>query len=142
MIGFGESKKDRKDAIQPAGPTMITQTCELFDQTYAEHSRASSRLASKLADFVNSKRDNPTKPFGKKDYGDSNTGGTYDSQVPGIKHAHLTDDISVWYTISGLSPRILRLYAILSHDESGTGMPRSSSRQRGMATRMSNQRFK
>jgi hypothetical protein len=142
-----EGKKDKRPVQAPAPapeankPGLIVKTCELFDQTYQAHVINNHQLSRKLSEFVKFKTENPIKPFGKKDYGDSNTSRNYDRQVPGMKHSHLTDDISVWYTINGTNPRVLKLYAMLSHDESGTGEPKSNSRQRGMAARMANQAF-
>lgn len=142
-VSEGKNKNLKSPAPAPAAMppgTMVVKTCELFNETFKEHAKQNRQLISKLIEFINFKKDNPTKLY-KVDKSDSNIGSVYDSVIPGIRHAHLTHDISVWYKISGMNPRELKLYALLTHDESGTGEPVKKNVARGMAKRMSGQTF-
>ena len=56
-----------------------------------------------------------------------------------MRKVHLTFDISLWYTISGVTPRVIILYAVLTHDESGTGQPEKIPKQKSVAKKMASQ---
>jgi hypothetical protein len=62
-------------------------------------------------------------------------------EVPKIRHAHLSHDISVFYTVSGSNPTLIKLYAIMTHDEAGIGQPINYKKQKGVAKKMANQVF-
>lgn len=130
----GKNKKLPEPAA--AKPTMgiVIKVCDLFKETFKEHGKNNPVLVKKLIDFINFKKDNPLLPFGKSDKPDI-------THIPGIKHVHLNLDVSLWYSITGKDPRELKLYALLTHDQSGTGMPAKINIQKNVATKMSNQQF-
>lgn len=134
--------KDQKVTTVPASnaPKLLISQSPLFLETAAEYD--SPRVTKRLEEFIALKMSNPMAIFGSTKTDKPNKSGTPMAQeIPGIKHAHLTHDISVFYTLSGSNPRVLRLYAILSHDEAGMGQPPNTRIQKSMTKRMTNQRF-
>jgi hypothetical protein len=120
------------------GSKLIIKDCDYFRQT-AEKYLQNPVIAKSLADFIATKQSNPIAPYGSSDK--SNPASTPMAKyIPKIRHAHLGKDVSVFYTISG-SPAELKLYAILSHDEAGTGQPVNHKRQTGVAKQFKNQDF-
>ena len=114
--------------------------CPLFRRTYDEKVKSVPGLASKFADFVGSKTGNPIQPFGKNDtrlVADAPLG----RAVPGIRHAHLTQDLSVFYTVSGRDPTLFNLYGIFSHKDSGTGNNQNVKIQKSLGQQLANQQF-
>lgn len=93
-----------------------------------------------VKDFRQFKSANPLAAYGKSDKS-SASDGNFNQEVPKIRHAHLTHDVSIWYTISGKNPNIIRLYGVFSHDESGTGQPPARNVQRKLAKKMAKQQF-
>ena len=118
-------------------PSVVVETCPLFEQTFSRHIVDNDQLRRKLDEFIAFKKATPLARFGGSDKGD--TGVIFDREVPGIKHAHLTFDLSIWYTLSGSNPKSLKLYALLSHDESGTGQPIKVPVMKSVAKRMAGQ---
>ena len=55
--------------------------------------------------------------------------------------AHLTQDISVFYTIEGRNPTVIKLFGVFSHADSGTGTPSNIKRQQAVGKQMKNQVF-
>jgi hypothetical protein len=114
--------------------------CDLFRETAAIHLKPGSSTEESFQNFIATKIQNPIASYGKSDK--ANPAGTPMAQyVPKIRHAHLTHDISIFYTISGSNPSELRLYGVLTHDEAGTGQPVNNKRQKSVAKRFSNQDF-
>jgi hypothetical protein len=124
-------------------------SCQLFKETATKYlgnpdaapvNAVQSGLREAYTEFLKTKMANPTAPYGSSDK--ANTVRTPMAlEVPKIRHAHLTFNVSIFYTISG-SPATLKLYAMLSHDESGTGQPIKIKVQKSMGRRMANQEFK
>lgn len=108
----------------------------LFAETFARHPEIEPRLRS----FLDLKTRDPLLAFGKKDetfHGE----GILNRAVPGLRHAHLTRDISVLYTLGGRNPTVINLYGVFTHDESGTGQPANRKKQQSLANRLANQAF-
>lgn len=111
--------------------------CGLYATTYAVRIQPYPQLRKKFRDFMELKRHNPMAPFGDSDK--SFKGGLiFDSAIPGLRHAHITMDISIVYRIAG---RQVFLYGFFTHDDLGTGQPKNVARQRNVAQRLSNQKF-
>jgi hypothetical protein len=115
-------------------------TSPLFKKTYAEKTQAVPGLAAKFTDFVNAKTNNPIQQFGKNDT-PMISAGPMGRAVPGIKHAHLTQDLSVFYTMGGRNPTMFYLYGIFSHKDSGTGNSPNVKAQKSLGQQMANQQF-
>ena len=87
--------------------------------------------------FINFKKQEPTKQFGKHD----TMLGVSASPYAGLnlRHAHLTGDLSIVYNISGKNPTSIKLYGIFGHDDLGTGTPMKMKNMQNMASKFSNQ---
>jgi hypothetical protein len=110
-----------------------------FTDSLATHARKPGVLDA-LKRFKDHKTKTPLEPFGAKDYHLGKEGNF--KEVPGLRHAGLTHDVSVFYTLSGgPSNRQVRLYGVHSHDEIGIGQPPNMKKQKSTAKRMSNQDF-
>lgn len=104
---------------------------DLFRETVTKY-KGNAAVQTAMADFIEFKRANPLVPYGSKDRPFKH------DPLKGIYHAGLTFDVSVLYTISGNNPNIITLYGIYSHDETGTGTPRNSKRQKQVHSRITN----
>ena len=116
------------------------QQCRLFRDTFSEKGNHYPELRKLLGDFIATKAQDPTKPFGSKDVAFNNTG-NFIRKVPKLRHVHLMHDINLCYTISGKDPVTLNLYGVFKHDELGTGQPSNQRRQQSVAAAMANQSF-
>jgi mRNA-degrading endonuclease YafQ of YafQ-DinJ toxin-antitoxin module len=121
---------------QAKGPDVEFQTCDLYNETTAEKSRAYPGLSQKISDFLKSKFENKLAPFGSSDKAFRS-----DGHFAGLKHAHLTPDLSMVYSIHSSNPTLIDLYGIFSHDELGTGQPPNINRQKSLGKRFRNQTF-
>ena len=118
---------------------VIFKTCPLFEESFANIASA-RKIIARFEEFKKWKSENPIKNFGSKDEPLIRKG-PFGEAVPGIKHAHLTQDVSVWYTIEGRDPTVIKLYGIFTHAQSGTGQPQNFKKSQALATRMANQQF-
>lgn len=132
MAKFDKPKQDS----QSKAPSVIFRTCPLFDETIAQKSKGNSFLQQKLLDFRKSKIENKIAPFGGSDKPFKPFG-----PFKGLKHAHLSGDVSIVYAIHGSNPSIIDLYGLFSHDELGTGQPVNINRQKSMDKTLSRQSF-
>ena len=114
---------------------VITRKCKLFEDTFLDH----ANLAPRVFAFLDHKNNNPTQPFGSSD-----SGFTPDGPIGklglNIKHAHITQDVSIIYRVHG-NPTTLDLYGVFSHKESGTGNAANIRIQQQLAKRLKNQEF-
>lgn len=113
---------------------------DLFKQTFANRSKSVPGLAEKFKDFQIFKSQNPGMPYGSSDH-PMVARGPLGREIPKLRHAHLTRDLSLFYTIGGRDPVDVKLYGIFDHHESGTGTPANIKRQKSLATTLSGQRF-
>jgi hypothetical protein len=118
---------------------LIVQICDFLVESSKKHFSEKPLLRDKLDLFIQKKKENPIAQYSKSDKANP-TGTPMSLAVPKIAHAHLDGDISVFYTVSG-SPSVLKLYAVLSHNEAGTGQPINNKRQKSVGKKMSNQEF-
>lgn len=110
---------------------------DLYAETYRLRILPHPALRKKFREFMEIKRHNPQQPFGSSDR-PFLPGGFFASQVPGLRHAHVTDDLSIVYRIQGNE---IYLYGFFKHDDIGTGQPPNTRRQKSMATRFANMQF-
>lgn len=137
-----EGKKSKITNVQTPQnkPKTVVQKCELFEKTFDKKKREYPLIAQKLAEFLAVKEQNPIMQYGSSDK-PFVSAGFYSHAIPKLRHAHLTHDISVFYTISGSDPVTLKLYGVFSHDESGTGTPANMRVQKSVAAQLKNQNF-
>jgi len=112
----------------------------LFVETFSQKVLNNPSVAKKYEEFKNSKKNNPLQNYGARDYPMIGKG-PIGQQVPGIRHAHLTQDISVFYTIEGRNPTKIKLFGVFGHADSGTGTPSNIKRQQAVGKQMKNQQF-
>ncbi len=105
--------------------------CPLFRETFAKHRAA---VESKFQDFIKLKSQDPLAQFGSKDRHFSGEG-----NLSGYIHAGLTHDISIVYKRHSKNPTIIDLYAVVTHDELGTGQPPNMKSQKNIAKKMASQ---
>lgn len=110
--------------------------CDLFKETLDDH----IDLVDKLKEFLMFKAQNPIAPYGKDT--------AFVSSAPigrtGLKlrHAHLTQDVSVVYKIHGKDPYIIDLYGIFRHKELGTSNTANIKKQQKVAKKFQSQDFR
>lgn len=109
--------------------------CNLYKETYLYRVKPNPVIKEKLRQFMEVKRANPQQPFGKSDKPFMNAG-FFTAAVPGLRHAHLTPDLSVVYKIDG---EVVTLYGMFTHDDLGTGQPSNKNKQKSVAQRLSNE---
>lgn len=117
------------------------ETCALFDESVVQMVRRNKHIIDKIKDFESVKSANPLARYGNSDETLS-PDGILSTEVPKIRHAKLTSDVSIWYTISGKDPQVIRLYGVFTHDDSGTGQPPNRKKQKALGSRMARQQFK
>ena len=112
----------------------------MAQQTVSEKTRNNPLLIKKYKNFIEFKAQNPAAPFG---YNDTLfiKAGPIGSLNPKLRHAHLTQDLSVVYLLSGFNPTVIRIYGIFSHKDLGTGQPANTRRQHNIAKQFINQTF-
>ena len=116
--------------------SVVFRECPLFKETLAKHKQT---ISGKLKDFIVQKSGDPMARFGSKDQHFQGGGPLKDS---GLIHAHLTHDISLLYKRHSKNPTVIDLYAVLSHDELGTGQPANIKQQKKMTKVMLDQDFR
>ena len=128
------AKPNRPAAPRP--PSVVFRTCELYDKTLAIRAREQG-IGQKLIDFKNTKLENKMQPFGKTDRAFSNEG-----NFAGLRHAHITPDVSIVYRLHSNNPSYIDLYGLFTHDELGTGQPPHLRTQSSMGKKLAGQQFK
>jgi len=111
-----------------------------YVSTLAKWAPNAPGLVGKIAEFKRIKSENPVQPFGKKDIR-MISDGPFGRTIDGIRHVHLTQDLSLFYTLSGSNPHVFNLYGIYSHNESGTGDSANVNVQKSLAKRMAGMDF-
>lgn len=86
---------------------------------------------------METKRTDPNQPFGSSDT-PFRSSGHFGTQVPGLKHAHITHDLSIVYKTQGNQ---VFLYGFFTHNDLGTGSPANMRKQSSAATQFKNQPF-
>ena len=116
-----------------------------FSNTLNLYSNQINVLIDKLIEFVKHKEQYPYNGGISNDmpgFGSSDkkfrSDGNFGTQIRNIAHAHLTDNISVVYLITGNK---LNIYGVYTHDVMGTGQPPNINRQKQITTRWSNLDF-
>lgn len=115
--------------------------CPLFNETLKEKLAIhGNNLASKYADFIRTKEQDPMQKFSAKD-APFVSDGILKYAIPGetLLHAHLMHDLNILYTLKGKNPTEIKLYGVFTHDEIGTGQPPNIKRQKKIASKLSNQ---
>lgn len=108
-----------------------------YKETYLEKIYPNPSLKKKFATFMDIKRKDPNAQAGGSDT-TFTSGGPFIREVPGLKHAHITQDISIVYKVVGNE---VYLYGFYTHKELGTGQPQNINRERAMAKKFAATNF-
>jgi mRNA-degrading endonuclease YafQ of YafQ-DinJ toxin-antitoxin module len=108
----------------------------LFNETLGKKSQGNPVIPQKTDDFQKSKAANKLEAFGSSDKPFKSFG-----VFEGLRHAHLTGDISMVYSIHGSNPSVIDLYGLFSHDDLGVGQPVNIKRQKSMDKKFKSQTF-
>jgi len=92
-------------------------------------------IEERLKEFIKYKQANPTAAWGKSDT-NFNATGPLGQAIPKLRHAHLNRDISVFYTIEGRDPTVLKIYGVFRHKESGTSTSSNIKIQKQLASQL------
>lgn len=127
--------------ITPIQNSVVFRRSPEYQETYLSKIKNNEQLKAKFREFMELKRNNPLQPFGSSDKqfrGD----GYFTNAVPGLKHAHITYDLSIVYKVEGRNPTEVYLYGFYTHDDLGTGQPSNKNKQSNMARSFSRRTFK
>jgi hypothetical protein len=134
-------ERSRPQNLTPnAQPVTFWRADGLFNATKLTRVWTNPTVRNKFSGpngFMDTKRSNPNQPFGASDKSFTG-GGKFQNAVPGLKHAHLTHDLSVVYRVEGSN---IYLYGFFTHDDLGTGNPGNRRKQDAMADRFANANF-
>lgn len=107
---------------------------------FAEYINKHPEVHDKLQEFIMAKKKNPTQPYGGSDTQFVKSGPIGMTGLK-LKHAHLTQDISVVYNIHGKNPHVIDMYGVMTHRELGTGTTPSKKQQKKIARKLKKQKF-
>ena len=83
------------------------QVCPLWSETAAMLLSNDRKLAEKIKSFRDFKKQNPIAAFGASDYMFHGEGPIAKALGERARHAHLTQDICIVYSLSGRDPTII-----------------------------------
>ena len=132
------AKKNKNRPVAPAapaGPSVVFRASPAFKRNFEDLARANPAIIDALARFKAAKTANPLAPASGKDKA-MVAGAPIGNAIPGIRHAHLDQDISIFYKLSGRDPTVFKLYDIARHADSGTGNPPKIRTQSDFASRL------
>jgi hypothetical protein len=112
--------------------------CDMFNATYKDKKARFPIIKSKIREFGAKKASDSMAPYGSADTRFVSNS-PISSLLPGMRHAHLTKDLSVWYKITGGAAPIIKLYGIFTHEETGTGTPAKIAKQISISKKLIDQ---
>lgn len=118
-------------------PEVVFRRSPLYKETYLARVLPNPSIKKKFRDFMEIKRRDPNQSFGSSDK-PFTPKGNFANAVPGLKHAHLTFDLSIVYKVVGTQ---IFLYGFFTHDDLGTGQPPNINKQKSNAVKFANQGF-
>lgn len=107
-----------------------------YDETYKRYVLPTPGVRAKLRAFMSAKRLDPTWRVGDDTPFVSN--GPYGKALPGLRHMHLSQDLSIVYRVHNNQ---VWLYGIYPHKELGTGNASQIRTQQAMADRFKRYKF-
>ena len=93
-------------------------------------------ILQKIQEFMKFKEANPLALFGNKDFALGAIKNPYAKYLSKARKAHLTNDISIIYELSGKNPTTIKLYGVFTHADLGTGQPSNPRKSEQMAKRL------
>lgn len=123
--------------LESHGPVQI-MTSSIWDDSI--RNLKAPEIGQKVQQFIQFKMANPIQQYGGSDTPMAK-GAPMGLAIKGLRHAHLTRDVSLYYTIEGRDPILFKLYGLFTHRDSGTGTPANINKQRSLADKFSNAGF-
>lgn len=111
------------------------RVCELFKESLLAHPDS----GKSVAEFIQAKSTDPLAAFGGSDTAFAGKG-IFGGTGLKLKHAHITRDLSVVYSVHG-NPTLIDIYGVFSHAELGTGDNPNIKKQKQMSKRFGNAEF-
>ena len=116
--------------VDEGSSAVTVATSGILDQSLANKKDV---VEKKLLDrFIEFKKNTPLERYGASDTHFIGTG-PLAKAIPKLRHAHLTQDTSVFYTLEGRDPIVLKIYGVFNHKESGTSTPPNVKKQKQLA---------
>jgi hypothetical protein len=119
---------------EPAN-SVVFEVGSLWEQSFDRVKKIYPQIAQKIQEFRDLKKNNPLDLFGSNDK-PFVSDGVFKKQLPKGRKAHLTQDISIIYELSGRNPTNIKLYGVFTHSDMGTGQPINMNVQRNLAKRL------
>lgn len=140
-----ESKKNRsQDNVPPPANTpapVVFLKCALYQKTLEiQLQKHGDTLTKAIEAFEQLKTQDVNNRFGVKDR-PLGRNRPLTQKVPNMGHCHLLHDSVLFYTTEGSTPKVIKLYAITTHDEAGIGQPPSQPRAQALGKQFGNQQF-
>lgn len=117
---------------------VVFRTSEIFADSFQRAVQREPRIAERILEFRRAKSLNPLAAFGASD---TTMLGSFAQLVPKLRHAHLTQDTCVFYTLAGRDPTEIRIFGVFRHAESGTSTTPNIKRQKNLARVLQRQTF-
>ena len=140
FIAEGKNDKPRpvhSKSLEPA-PEVVFKKTQSYADSIADKIAATPGLQAKIDAFIAAKTADKMQAVGGSDT-PFISAGPIGRAMPGLRHAHLTRDLSMVYTISGSKPSVITLYGVFRHAETGTGTPANVNKQKSFGKYLSNQ---
>lgn len=137
---MAKSKFKQKNTQVAEQKPAVVEYGRLVPKSIAKAARENPAIVDKLNDFIELKKKNHLAPYGGNDK-PFVSGGNLGRNLPKARKAHLTDDYSVIYEVSGKDPVTIKIDGVFSHADLGTGNPPNINIQRNMSTRIANARL-
>lgn len=122
-----------KQGNQPASVAFVEGP--LWIESVVAAAKDTPNILQKITDFKNFKEQDPLAQYGSSDRSFASSG-IYKQYLAKALKAHLTQDISIIYELSGRNPTVIKLYGVFTHADLGTGQPANMKIQKNMAKRL------
>ena len=123
--------------IMESADGLQVDTSAMWAATLADKRERMPNIEDRVREFLRVKASNPIQPYGGSDT-PFNSKAPIGSINPKMRHAHVSRDLSIYYTIEGRNPVRIKLYGIFDHKESGTGTPANIKIQKQLAKKLQN----
>jgi hypothetical protein len=115
--------------------SVIFSNGPVWEESVASAIKDTPNILQKIKEFRDLKSQNPLARFGSNDKSFA-TGGVYKKYLPKALKAHLTNDISIIYELSGKDPTKITLYGVFTHSQLGIDQTPNHKIQKNMAKKL------
>lgn len=111
-----------------------------YSQASKDSIKSKPEIHDKLEEFLTAKTQDPMQPFGKTDTRFIASGPIGKTGLK-LRHAHLSQNVSVIYRLHGSNPKLLDIYGVMTHKELGTSTTANIRTQKKVAKKFTKQQF-